>query len=549
MKFLKLSSQQIWDKKTFIGLAAARIAHYFSPGSEYQSNVQAVSYAANDSSTDRSSEDTDSDDDVALAGRNLGNLDDLATHLKDFIGELTGNGQRHMTFCMILWIIFLKDSRYKSPHDKDIERWLRKTCEDRQIREEEMAKQIHWRVEQKVESHPLLGLVKETIKRSQKKQYVASIAIIDHMVLDLLKNTPDDLMRWQKDVVKSWYSTSDETAHGFLVRANEFLGVSVGGAHLLLAGFKIQSYVAFMQMSRLAACLLFGYLETCKFEFAPSASAAGGGGGDGKLLHGFCTFVSSTGQVFSLTDADMPAQSALTTIVQGLQCLAHLQASEWETLGHVKTTRELLLENHHVELHSGSVEKSPVSSALKSAAIIHLSTAVASVPVLSKDRVPASQSWDPSRDSITLAKRADLDHFWAAPRCEVKVEMPLPGGEGGQGKGKGASNRSADADADAALLFGPPHTEHPASAGENGAFGSQHLACVLSAVFDTLKNMKKLVEKAKTKNDVFKACTTTRKLDGSYNKVQLAESIAKCRPDGVTTAHELLSWLMVSAAK
>ena len=46
--------------------------------------------------------------------------------------------------------------------------------------------------------------------------------------------------------------------------------------------------------------------------------------------------------MFSLTDADMPAQSALPTIVEGLRCLAHLPASDWTTLGPVKTARQLV---------------------------------------------------------------------------------------------------------------------------------------------------------------------------------------------------------------
>jgi len=100
----------------------------------------------------------------------------------------------------------------------------------------------------------------------------------------------------------------------------------------------------------------------------------------------------------------------------------------------------------------------------------------------------------------------------------------------------------------AALPTGPPH---PASDKETGAFGSQHLACVLSAAIASLKDMKELVAYAKTKSDMFKAGVplSCKSDGGAYNKVQLAESIAKCRPNGVTTAHELLSWLMVSAAE
>jgi len=95
-----------------------------------------------------------------------------------------------------------------------------------------------------------------------------------------------------------------------------------------------------------------------------------------------------------------------------------------------------------------------------------------------------------------------------------------------------------------------PHTERSASDEETGAFGSQHLACVLSAAVASLKDMKERVAYVKMTSDVFKAgVPLSCKSDGAYSKVQIAESIAKCRPGGVTTAHELLTWLMVSAAK
>jgi len=44
----------------------------------------------------------------------------------------------------------------------------------------------------------------------------------------------------------------------------------------------------------------------------------------------------------------MPAKSALPTIVEGLQCLAHLPASDWKTLGPVKTASQLVEEEEQV---------------------------------------------------------------------------------------------------------------------------------------------------------------------------------------------------------
>jgi len=42
-----------------------------------------------------------------------------------------------------------------------------------------------------------------------------------------------------------------------------------------------------------------------------------------------------------------------------------------------------------------------------------------------------------------------------------------------------------------------------ASAGENGVFGSQHLACVWSAAVASLKDMKDLLTYVKTKSEMF----------------------------------------------
>jgi len=323
--------------------AAVGIAHCFA-GTGIQSNVPFLPDAATDSSADVFSEDTDSDNDVAVAVRNLGNLNDLVAHLIVFIKELTHgakeNGVRRMSFCMILWIDFLKDARYNNTHVENMERWLEKLCTEKQIGEEEIMPEIHLRVDQKVVAHrhpQPWQQVKDKMETFRAKPCIASIAIIDHMVQDLLKNNPDLKFR-QDNVVRSWYTTSDDALSNLLRRANRFLNLQVEFVDLLLKGFTIQSYVAFMRMSRLAACLLFGYLETCKFESSCLIGAAGGQGGRDTLSHGFCTFVSSAGQ----TDADMPAQSALPTIVEGLQCLTHLPASDWTTLGPVKTARQLV---------------------------------------------------------------------------------------------------------------------------------------------------------------------------------------------------------------
>jgi len=74
-------------------------------------------------------------------------------------------------------------------------------------------------------------------------------------------------------------------------------------------------------------------------------SAAAAAGDSTSLLHGFRLFVSSSGRVFSLDNvADMPAPSAKPVVIQGLRCLAHLGADDWQTLGPVQTSHMLMRE-------------------------------------------------------------------------------------------------------------------------------------------------------------------------------------------------------------
>jgi hypothetical protein len=100
-------------------------------------------------------------------------------------------------------------------------------------------------------------------------------------------------------------------------------------------------------------------------------------------------------------------------------------------------------------------------------------------------------------------------------------------------------------DSDVALTVAPP-MEHPASAG-TGTFCSQHLAGVLNAAFSSREAMIRFVDGVKGKSDAFKDLTKSKRIDNksiSFSKMQMAESIAKCRPDGVSNAEELLCWLV-----
>ena len=76
------------------------------------------------------------------------------------------------------------------------------------------------------------------------------------------------------------------------------------------------------------------------------------------------------------------------------------------------------------------------------------------------------------------------------------------------------------------------HTEQPTSAA-TGTFGSQHLASVLNAAFSSTDTIGKLVDGVKSKSEAFKGLAKSKRVDHksvNFSKMQLAESIAKCRP-------------------
>jgi len=109
------------------------------------------------------------------------------------------------------------------------------------------------------------------------------------------------------------------------------------------------------------------------------------------------------------------------------------------------------------------------------------------------------------------------------------------GGDGGRAGGDSSSSRTC--------------TEQPASAA-TWTFGSQHLAEVLYAAFRTKQAMQGLVINVKSKNEAFTGVTKSQRTNGKnifFSSMQMAESIAKCRPDGVSNAEELLSWIVVSS--
>ena len=75
-------------------------------------------------------------------------------------------------------------------------------------------------------------------------------------------------------------------------------------------------------------------------------------------------------------------------------------------------------------------------------------------------------------------------------------------------------------------------------------FSSEHLAHVLCAALHTKVAMKALVRDVKAKGDAFRMVQQSSQAEGSYTNMQIAETIAKCRPAHVSNASELLSWLL-----
>ena len=88
------------------------------------------------------------------------------------------------------------------------------------------------------------------------------------------------------------------------------------------------------------------------------------------------------------------------------------------------------------------------------------------------------------------------------------------------------------------------HDASRANVGESVTFSSEHLAHVLCAALHTKVAMKVLVRDVKAKGDAFRMVQQSSQADGSYTNMQIAETIAKCRPAQVSNASELLSWLV-----
>jgi len=302
---------------------------------------------------DISSESLDDDCDYeVVVAKHPGDPKDFQKHIQDLIRDFLDNlwvfedsivegtesfflparPQGTWTFCMLVWMRFVKDATFD---ERSQEEWLRCISSANQ---DKLLAILDSCLECQGTIHTLW--VRARFKRLDcSKEFAAAIFVTDNMVRHALSRHPESERIWERYIVKGWFENS-ESASAFLLRANNFLRTEfVNGISIVQTVVKTQSYVAFMRMPKLVSLLLFEHLEVCKLE---NASTAGAARGSNALSHGFCMFVSSSHRVFSLQDADAPACHAQPIVMQGLQCLARLPAPAFEMMGPVRTLRESL---------------------------------------------------------------------------------------------------------------------------------------------------------------------------------------------------------------
>lgn len=89
--------------------------------------------------------DADSESETVVAARNVEDIQFIEAQLKMFVHELMSanpfnTSHRNWSFCMILWMIFLKDA--KTVQESSVDQWLQDICRKRHIREEEMVVKV-----------------------------------------------------------------------------------------------------------------------------------------------------------------------------------------------------------------------------------------------------------------------------------------------------------------------------------------------------------------------------------------------------------------------
>ena len=228
-------------------------AHSMSPDDDSSSVASQSSTLAAAQSPGNLSDFSDSEDEkdhkVVIAARNSGDVNNLELNLKSFI--IYGIQSESNSFCVLLWIMFLRGAQCKPSHAMKMEQWLRSISTTDCMREDEVSDKVHTFVTRDIVSHPLLYYVQERARTFSTRPCVASIAVVDHMVQHLLRKDAgihkdtSELLRWQ-GYAENWYISDIDTPKDFFDFANNFLFACVDGASLILEGVSTRSYVAFM---------------------------------------------------------------------------------------------------------------------------------------------------------------------------------------------------------------------------------------------------------------------------------------------------------------
>jgi hypothetical protein len=220
------------------------------------------------------------------------------------------------------------------------------------------------------------------------------------------------------------------------------------------------------------------------------------------------------------------------------------------------TTRGAQMGNVELE-RAATAAQDPAGAG--SPAAVHSHPAGSDSPEDSDGEARASSS-SVAIDSSSLGKRSLEAGHGSAPSGNG---VRRSGGEGGVGGEGGASSRSGgvgsvgagggggggetpetDDEGESSGDRDAAHDASRANGSEPVTFSSEHLAQVLCAALRTKVAMKALVRDVKAKDDAFRMVQQSSQADGAYTNMQIAETIAKCRPAQVSNASELLSWLV-----
>jgi hypothetical protein len=355
--------------RTLLRLAAESIAHAQSLRDDQLSSAETVrqgSVATYEAESSDESGDEKSSSFDAVSAKHLGNPADFQKHISGFIRDFrdcmsvsvpetatelfhcnSGARSHERSYCMLVWMRFAKEA--------DLDALMRGKWYDciKAARQDRLLSMLETCLQQEGTKHKCWA--RDDFQRLHcHKSCAAAIFVTDRMISDSLRAHPKSAQEWQQDAVKNWFENSEE-ASDFLLRANVFLRQHViNGMSVVNQVIETKSYVAFMRMTHLSSLLLFEYLHARKSQDAAASSAAGSK--ESSLLKGFYLFVSSSNGVFSLTEEDAPARSALPTVLRGLRCLSRLSPTAWQMMGGVQTANDIChaqsaLESEEMDLY------------------------------------------------------------------------------------------------------------------------------------------------------------------------------------------------------